>query len=412
MLTGTFHSLNRGDSSMQLAAVRSLRRHWPDAQIAIHTPHPLDDQELYDDCEIVACSRRRPIRALAAVVTACLWRASRGLLPLPTELKSYRDASVVIDLSGDGLTETFGWRCPVSHTVPLLLAHLLRTPFCLMAQTIGPFSRFEFRFRWILKRAAFITVRDDETLRYLSGWRLACPLEMTADLSFLLEPIPRAEARHLLEALGGYDPSRPLVGITPSNLHNVRSARWYGDAALSSRADLQAIAAACHALQREVGAQVLVIPHVFGPGENYDDRRAANALAALLEPSLHPLVIQEVLTPSQLKGLIGCCDLFIGMRMHAAVAAVSQAIPTLTLTYSRKFGGLMDRVGMQEFSLDCTRVSPDELCRQVHDIWAARERIAATLRERLTNDILPAAERNLTNLSKHLPACPKNDFGA
>lgn len=401
MLTGTFHSLNRGDSSMQLVAARHLHQRWPNAQIAIHCPHADADRELYRDYEIVACSRRRPMHALRAILTACLWRATRGLVPLSRELQSYQTACLVVDCSGDSLTETFSRRCPLSHTVPLLLAFLLRTPFCLMGQTIGPFRRFRRWFRWIIGRAVFITARDEETFHYLAGWRMACPLEVTADLAFLLEPTPLAEARRYLARMGDYDPSRPLVGITPSNLHNVKGARQLGSQS-SSRADLRAIATACRALERDTRAQILIIPHVFGPGENYDDRRAADALATLLEPSLHPLVVQEALTPSQLKGLIGCCDLFIGMRMHSVIGAVSQAVPTIALTYSPKFHGLMDRLGLRRFTLDCNRFSADDLCRLAHELWSTRGTVVTTLQRALANDFLPVAERNFGVLIEYL----------
>lgn len=413
VLTGTFHGLNRGDSAMQLAAAYALLKRWPQAQIAIHSPNADDDRELYKDFEVIACARRRPMAALRAIASAAFWRVTGGRAPLSSELQSYQNATAVIDLSGDGLTETFGWRCPLSHTVPLLLACLLRTRFCLMAQTIGSFHRFRPWFRWIFSRAAFITARDDETFRYLSDWNLPCSLERTADLAFLLEPGSLDEARRYLRSLEDFDPSCPILGITPSNLYNVRSVEAQHATPANSKerasantslAYLESVASACQALARETQAQILVIPHVFGPGEDYDDRRAAAALAELIKPPLKPLTIREALSPPQLKALIGCCDLFVGIRMHSIIAAVSQAIPTLAIAYSPKVGALMERIGMKRYVLDVAHLSASDLTNLARELWRERQTVRGSLTHKLGNDIFPASQRNLDLLDSHISA--------
>jgi polysaccharide pyruvyl transferase WcaK-like protein len=383
---------------MQLAVAAALRSRWPEAQIAIHTPNPEDDRSLYKDLEIVACSRRRPLAALRAVMRAGLWRATGGLAPLSPELRSYRAARMVIDLSGDGLTETFGWRCPLSHTVPLLLARLLRTPFCLMAQTIGPFSRFRPWYRWIVGRATFITARDEETFRYLSGWGLSRAVEQTADLAFLLAPAPRDEARRYLQSLAAYNPAQLLLGITPSNLHNVRAAEKGASDPFSGY--LSAVAGACRSLAVETGAQVLILPHVFGPGQNYDDRRAAAALAASLRPAIEPIVITEPRTPPELKALLGCCDAFVGMRMHSVIAAVSQSVPTIALAYSPKLLALMRRLGMEPFTLDGINLSADSLLARLRSLWQNRSSVREALAQVLERNVLPLAKLNLDVLAR------------
>ena len=403
-LTGTFHSLNRGDSAMQLAAATALRERWPRAQIAIHTPYPDDDRALYEELEVVACSRRRPLTGLKALAQASLWHATGRRAPLSPELWSYRNACAVIDLSGDGLTETFGWQCPVSHTVPLLLAYLMKTPFCLMAQTIGPFGLLRPWFRWVFRRAAFITARDEETFRYLADWNLPCPVEQTADLAFLLEPVAADEAKQCLRSLGHFDAARPLIGVTPSTLYNVQTEqRENGHFAMQEYAPH--VAAACQTLAREVAAQILIVPHVFGPGERYDDRRAAESLAALIKsPTPEPLVIQDPLTPPQLKAIIGCCDLFIGMRMHSVIAAVSQSVPTLALAYSPKLVGLMNRLGQKRFVLPCDQLNEARVTHLAQDLWAMRSAVRAALGQKLREDILPAARRNLDALDRYIAA--------
>ena len=42
-----------------------------------------------------------------------------------------------------------------------------------------------------------------------------------------------------------------------------------------------------------------------------------------------------------LKYIIGQCDFFIGSRMHSCIAALSMKVPTISLSYSHKFNGIM-----------------------------------------------------------------------
>jgi polysaccharide pyruvyl transferase WcaK-like protein len=266
-----------------------------------------------------------------------------------------------------------------------------------------------------LRRAAFITARDRETFDDLAAWRLPCPIEHTADVAFLLEAAPAADAEDRLRALGGWDPSRPVLGITPSNLYNVRAAGRTGTAA-DPAAPIGALAEASRRLIEETNAQLLLIPHVFGPGREYDDRRACTALAERLAPGIKPLVVSDALAPAQLKALIGRCDVYVSMRMHSVIAATSQAVPTLAVAYSPKLGALMARLGMERFVLDCTRLDRGDLVEPLQRLWAERESVRDALRQVMEKDILPQAARNFDILARMIESAPapqngNTDFG-
>ena len=389
---------------MQLVVARYLRHRRPTARIAIHTPHPDDDRSLYEGIELVHCSRRLPLRAIRTVFAAQLWRATRKHRRLSPELQSYRDASLIIDLSGDGLTETFGWKCPLSHTMPLLYARLMGVPYCLLGQTIGPFGRLAPWLRYILRNAALITARDAETYDYLARWNLGVPLHLTADLAFLLEPAPVEDATNYLRQKGPYDAARPLVGVTPSNLYNIQAIDRPHAGAAPETVD-RAIAGACTRLAAHAGVQIVVIPHVFGPGAEYDDRRAARRLVGLVGEKASTLVVDEPLDPGLLKAIIGRCGLLIGTRMHSVIAAVSQGIPTLALAYSPKALHLMRRLNMPERAVSLQHIHGEALAVLVADTWKNRGQIRDKLRNALDNDLLPAARRNVDLLKDHiLPA--------
>ncbi len=63
----------------------------------------------------------------------------------------------------------------------------------------------------------------------------------------------------------------------------------------------------------------------------------------------------------EVKGIIGRCDMFIGSRMHACIAALSQGIPTIGIAYSKKFRGVFKTVGAEAAVLDARYMSTEEI---------------------------------------------------
>ena len=106
----------------------------------------------------------------------------RFLIP-ERELRAFREADLVIDLSGDMLTEDYGLHLAYSHYLPLLTAIALDRPFVLCAQSIGPFRFTRSIARFILRRASAITVREALSFDYVRDLVPDCmTLEHTADM--------------------------------------------------------------------------------------------------------------------------------------------------------------------------------------------------------------------------------------
>jgi polysaccharide pyruvyl transferase WcaK-like protein len=277
----------------------------------------------------------------------------------------------------------------------------MRRPFCLMAQTIGPFGWLAPWFRRTFRRAAFITARDRETLDTLARWNLAVPLDLTADVAFLLAPAPRETAVAVLKQ-SGHDAGdgQPLVAVTPSNLHNVRKTQSKaGDT--TTHPVLEQVAAGLLALHKQTKCRLLIVPHVFGPGTQYDDRRAASALRANIASVCQPIVVDQPHPAPVLKALLSMCDIFISMRMHAMIGATSQCVPTAAVAYSPKFVALAARLGLDAFATPLYSAEPDagRFERLFLDLWQARERMREQLRQAMAEEILPAARRNFDILA-------------
>jgi polysaccharide pyruvyl transferase WcaK-like protein len=62
---------------------------------------------------------------------------------------------------------------------------------------------------------------------------------------------------------------------------------------------------------------------------------------------------------NEIKYIIGRCDVLIGSRMHACIAALSQEVPAVGIAYSDKFRGVLESVGVAGLVTDarCDEVS-------------------------------------------------------
>lgn len=82
---------------------------------------------------------------------------------------------------------------------------------------------------------------------------------------------------------------------------------------------------------------ILLIPHVTK--ESDGDQLILGRIAEQLGSS-RVSVVPSTFTASQYKSIISRCDMFIGARTHATIAAYSTCVPTLVIGYSVKSRGI------------------------------------------------------------------------
>jgi polysaccharide pyruvyl transferase WcaK-like protein len=396
-LTGTFHSANRGDASIQLAAALEIRRRWPGVRVVLMSSSPADDADAYPGIEVARSWRRVPGRAVAQVAAAVA-----GKREADDEMALISGATVVADLSGDGFTSSFGWRCSAAHSVPLLLARLLGVPCVLLGQTIGPLPWPRPYYRRLFGGTAGIAVRDAESGRELEKLGVRGTLvTLTADLAFLLPPAEPAALAAACPWAAEFMASRPVIGVTPSNLNNVRTGA-------GRERVLDLLAAAATRLATLSGGRILVVPTVVGPGEAYDDRRAAHALAERIGGGASVRVVEETPGPRELKALIGQCSAYAGVRMHGLIAALSQGVPSIGFGYAAKSANLFQRAGLGRHHIDARDSQTPDAEAAADLLWQARDTVRAQIAQALGSDLLPAAARNFGLLEQYLgPACPQ-----
>lgn len=379
LLTGTFCALNKGDAAMHLCAARALQA---GGEITILSPHPEIDRQTYLDWPVVKTSRRNIVPALTRLARVAVWRAldrigiDVRILLRGVEIDAYHQSDLLVDLSGDTIAEDYGVACVVSHLVPLLMAALLGRRMMICAQSIGPFRFTRPLVRFALSRAALITAREEFSFNQLQAMRLRGPaLHRTNDIAFLLEPAPPQEVNAILAAEGIDALNGPCLGAALTGLPGLRRG-------LHKPHLVELFASVADDFIDATGANVSFIAHVTGPGAARDDREMHRAVHSRMRNPRKAIVVAGDYRPEELKGLIGRCAAFMGLRMHANIAALGSNVPTLAIAYSRKAAGIMKAAGQQRHVCDVRDADRDTLGAALGDLWRDRDAIREDLRSR------------------------------
>jgi polysaccharide pyruvyl transferase WcaK-like protein len=131
---------------------------------------------------------------------------------------------------------------------------------------------------------------------------------------------------------------------------------------------------------------VLLIPHTYAAyGDPESDNEASQEIHDALPDELQSRVhlIHSEYDQHELKGIIGMCEFFIGSRMHACIAALSQFIPCAALAYSIKFHGVFESVGMENWAIDARHTDTISAIDRVVELY----RMADTIRDTLEDNV-------------------------
>jgi colanic acid/amylovoran biosynthesis protein len=252
-------------------------------------------------------------------------------------LREIRSASAVIASGGDVFASEYGHRSLLSHLRPLEVAKKFKVPYFFHAQSIGPFKTDPDAraFARVAAGAAGITVRERLSHEYLvKHLALQSPRAVhTADPAFLLR-LPEEDILSGMRGHYGIGQSRPTVALSVSqaicNWTNSDSERHF--------------ASWCRVitfLRSQLDANIVLIPHVQEVAVQNDDRILATELMRHFRFDPQIRLAGGDFTASEFKGLISQCDLVVAERMHAAIAGLSTAVPTVAIGYSVKAEGIL-----------------------------------------------------------------------
>jgi colanic acid/amylovoran biosynthesis protein len=275
----------------------------------------------------------------------------------------------------------------------LKAAACFRKPTILIGHSIGPFkARGDYQaFAKTMAHVQLITARESISLRYLEDMKLKnTQIELTADPAFCIEP--ETENIEKLYSLYRIPDQKPLVGITPSQAIAHFASTSYEN-------HFNALRQLILFLTQNLDVHVMLIPHVHESATEDDDRIICELLYRKTGFPENITVVNHTHSAEEIAAIVSRLDLMIAERMHAAIASLSQDVPTFVIGYSVKAEGILGDIfgfdALKEYLLAVKKIDEAGLEERVKNLFERRKETAALLSRTMPN-VKEKAKRNFT----------------
>ena len=316
-------------------------------------------------------------------------------------LRKISEADVIASIAGgDSFSDIYGIGRFIYVSLPQLLALILGKKLVLLPQTIGPFKSVIAKTiaRIILQRATVIFSRDragiGETRDLLGSRNTDGKVRFCYDVGVVVDPVmPDGMDLDGLPARGNGD--APVVGVNISGLLFMGGYDQNNMFGLKSDYRQLAYDVIEHLIHKR-GATVLLVPHVFGTKEHAESDAAVCELiyAELKQKYQHTLYLARgTYDQGEIKYIIGLCDLFVGSRMHACIAALSQNIPAVAIAYSKKFIGVLQTINAEFCVADPRELEREDILAIIDLVFEQRSSIQVQLKQ-----TMPAVKESVLQL--------------
>ena len=383
LLGAAFDTGNMGVNALGVGAIRCVLQQYPTAEVfsldygKVSTVYTVKfpDRQVAVPLVNMRFSWRFWLRN--NIASLLLLTVLMKLLPFPTLrrrwiarndcLRHLDESDLVVAISGgDSFSDIYGLERLLYVSLPQILALWSGNRLILLPQTLGPFKSplAQAIANYIMRRAELVYSRDQAGVKLgeqiLGSNAGAAKVRFCYDVGFALDPMPPQEVDMVGLELQDRVASR-VVGLNISGLlfmGGYTQRNMFGLKVEYPKLVYDLI----DFLIEQKKANVLLVPHVFGWGNESDDKVCAQLYEALRDK--YPGKIGWVrgsYDQSEIKHIIGACDFFIGSRMHACIAAASQSVPVVPMAYSDKFVGVMQTIGIEANVVDLREMNEEEI---------------------------------------------------
>ena len=313
-------------------------------------------------------------------------------------------SDIVIDFSGDIWGDNADFLGEDRFEVGLLkdrIAQLLGKTTVMLAGSPGPFSNEKLKgfaktvyesFNLVTNREPLSTgLLEEEGFDCSNTLSLACP-------AFLFQPKVNEVVNKTVREIRNTDDKtkKPIVGfiLCGWNFESGPFDKWP-----RNDAEYDVFAEAVEFLSEELGARVCLMSHSNGfdvPPAPFKLKHGRDyPIAKQLQKVIHERgVAQDVIALDGLydtwetKAIVGSMDMLVSGRVHAAVAGLSQNVPTVIIDYghepkAHKLKGFAAIAGVDEYVVDPS--SKGELKKGIQKCWEHAEKYKKFLKSHMPN---------------------------
>lgn len=220
---------------------------------------------------------------------------------------------------------------------------------------------------------------------------LSRPIQLTADVAFLLEPREGNISAEILRWMKQQEESGAvLVGINANHVLVERYPDLHIDKLVSTYQEMI----------KEISAEYPNIRFLFIPhdvrGEVSDVSIAEKIYHTLPQP-LQSIskIVPSPCHPAEIKHIVSKVAFVLSGKMHLAIACLSQGVPVICIDYQDKFEGLFQHFDMKGMALAPEEILiPGRLSQFFLERFNQREKLSKQIKFRLP-EVIQLAEKNL-----------------
>jgi colanic acid/amylovoran biosynthesis protein len=377
LFTNTNCSWNKGSAAQVISTANIIRKLQPDIEITLISHFPERDSKFCESHKIRVLGSKilnNTVRKILFYLTSVLIMkiGLKSLILKNSIVKEYNNCDMIVDLSGDTLSDRGAFSFDVISS--LIFAFTFKKPVILYSQSIGPFKTYSIPFsRYVIEKADRVVVREKITKEYLEDIGVKSHVDLVPDCAFALEPSKKERINEILFK-EGITFQKPLVGLSVNGM-------------VGDENYVATIVKVVEHITEDLKANVIFVPHVVARAKGYedDDRIIGEKIYDLVVNKEKINLIKGDYSPNDLKGIIKMCDMFIGGRMHANIAALSTNVPTIATSWSHKYDGIMRMLDQERYVCNIKNIDFEDIKGKIDELWEQKEKVRFKL-EKITKE--------------------------
>ena len=293
-------------------------------------------------------------------------------------LKDFSDIDAVIDLSGIAFVDNRGLALLVYNVAITLPGIFFDKPVYKLSQALGPFNNKinKTAAKWILNRCRKVIVRGEKSLENVRAIDIK-NAEHYPDTSFALNINKNIRKKAL-----------DLVKKKVPTYNNTKLIIMSPSAVLESycrKTGLNLVNEFCktvHSLSMQ-GMHCALIAHSTDTGIAKNDDLSVIRSIQKRYKSKYNIVITTFDAkgdPRLARAIIGMSEVFIACRFHSLIAALSQAVPVISIGWSHKYQEAASSFWMEPYSIDYKHVNAQILIKHVNDLISKRSSLVSKMK--------------------------------
>lgn len=368
LVVGNHCCSNRGDAAILRGLIDFIDDEYPEYSIDITSRYAdgakwFFDNDVYPDT--LAKEKNRPRSILGRLEKRI---SNKWLLPLYidgklnnkkitpkqyTEFASFIEKyDLIIQVGGSFFVDLYG----IGQFEAAAVAIKEKKPILMIGHSVGPFKDINVAkiANKIFAKTDSLILRESVSEEHLDEIGLnKSNYVLGSDTAWLIDPEKYPSDIAHLEAK--YIKNRPTIAITMRDL-----APFDVRLGVSQSDYEQKMASLCRFLI-DSGYNIVAMSTCTGfDSYHRDDRIPALRVKHLLDDCENFSVVMEELTDVELGNLLSKCVLTIGTRLHSAILSMRFGTPAFAIYYEHKSLGILNQVGMAEYSVEIKDIDTDD----------------------------------------------------